>query len=284
MSESALYRVIVDSLSAHVAVLDRDGVIIETNRAWRDFAQENGMSTAPHCRGVNYLAICDADQDHELSGYIARAIRRVISGEIKEFLTQYPCHSPTEQRWFSMRVVPFRGQDRLQRVIITHEDITPIMLVQERLRHKEEQLRQRSAKLEETNIALEVLLERRAKDRQDLEERMVANIRELVQPYLERLQACALPSREKTLIDIALTHLEDITAPFLQRLSSLHLTLTPQEVEVATLVRQGKSSKEIAEALGISVAAISFHRKNLRAKLGLTKTGANLRTHLLSLQ
>ena len=284
MADQEMYKVIVNSLSAHVAVLDEHGVIIETNRAWQQFARENGMLEPVDCVGLNYLSTCDADgREGSDSRLIGRAIRQVIAGEINEFLIPYPCHSPTEQRWYNLRVVPYRDQ-AARRVIITHENITPIMLAQEKLQRQELELQHKSEKLEETNVALKVLLEHRQRDLQQLEERIVANIRELALPYVEKLRDAALNERQRTMAEIAVNHLHDIVSPFLNRLSSINLLLTPQEIEVAAMVRQGKSSQEIADVLMVSVATISFHRKKLRSKLGLRKNGANLRTYLLSLQ
>ncbi len=284
MVGAEMYRVIVDSLSTHVAVLDENGIIVETNRAWQEFARKNGMRDPVDCVGFNYLATCETGTcDERDSLVIGRAIRQVIAGEIEEFLTQYPCHSPGEQRWYSLRVVPYRDR-RARRVIVTHENITPIILAQEKLRRQDKELQRKTEKLEETNIALKVLLDHRQRDREQLEERIVANIRELAMPYLHKLLDSPLPQRQLTLVDIVVHHLEDIISPFLNRLSAINLLLTPQEIEVAAMVRQGKSSQEIADVLGVSVATISFHRKKLRRKLGLSRNGANLRTYLLSLQ
>jgi DNA-binding CsgD family transcriptional regulator/PAS domain-containing protein len=284
MAAEEMYRVIVDSLSTHVAVLDENGVIVETNRAWQQFARDNGMPEPVDCIGLSYLATCatkTGDQDE--SHLLGRAIRQVIAGEVEEFLTQYPCHSPQEKRWFSLRVVPYRDR-RTRRVIVTHENITPIMLAQERLRRQEKELQQKTDKLEETNIALKVLLEQRQRDREQMEERIVANIRELAVPSLEKLRQSALNQRQQTLVDIVVAHLDEVGSPFLNRRSTVNLLLTPQEIEVAALVRQGKSSQEIADVLGVSLATVSFHRQKLRRKLGLAQRGVNLRTYLLSLR
>lgn len=284
MNKQDMCRVIVNSLVTHVAVLDDKGFILETNAAWQDFARENGMQDPVDCIGLNYLHVCDSSNDatNEAS-VVGTAIRKVINGHLAEFSTQYACHSPTEQRWYILRVLPYRSEGE-RKVIVTHENITQMILIQEELRAKEEQLRQEAEKLEETNIAMKVLLEHRNRDRQELEERFLANIRELVLPYLERLNTGRLQQREKALISIIKEHLHDISSPFLNRLSALHQLLTPQELEVSLLVRQGKSSQEISDILNISVATVSFHRKKLRKKLGLDNRSQNLRTYLLSLQ
>ena len=285
ITDDYMYEIIVDSLSAHVAVLDEHGVIVQTNRAWQEYGQENGLQGNHDSVGTNYLAICDISRDAgELEGEIVPVgIQKVLSGELQEFVTQYPCHSPNRRRWFNLRVLPYRS-DRSQRVLVVHEDVTPLFLAQEELQHKEEEIRNQNEKLEETNIALKVLLEHRDRDREELEQRIAANIKELVLPYVEKLKSRRMGNREQVLTDIIESNLLDIVTPFLQKLSSLHLLLTPQEVDVASLVRQGKSSQEIADVLGLSINTISFHRKNLRRKLGLDDRSRNLRTYLLSLQ
>ncbi|WP_136805993.1 LuxR C-terminal-related transcriptional regulator [Desulfosediminicola flagellatus] len=284
MKTPDMYKVILNSLDTHVAVLDGEGYILETNAAWQNFARDNGMQGAIDCVGMNYLHICDQSKGTDITvTTIGTAIRGVIDGTVSEYSTQYPCHSPTEKRWYSLKVLPYRSAGQ-QRVIITHENITDMILIQEELRAKEELLSHKAEKLEETNIAMKVLLDHRNRDRQELENRFLANIRELVLPYLEKLKTARLQQREKALLSIMEEHLNDISSPFLNRLSSLHLMLTPQELEVALLVRQGKSSQEISDVLNIAVATVSFHRKKLRNKLGLESRTQNLRTYLLSLQ
>jgi hypothetical protein len=259
---SSMYETIVNSLSAHVAVLNNKGLIIETNRAWQQFAAENGMPGAVDCVNMNYLNICStAEEEGEREGEIvALGIQKVLAGELLEFVTQYPCHSPTRRRWFNLRILPYISKNE-HRIITVHEDITPLVLTQEELRQKEQELRKKSEKLEETNVALKVLLDHRDRDLEELEQRIAVNIKELVLPYVEKLKNRRVGSREETLVEIIETNLQDIAMPFLNKLSSLHLMLTPQEVDVASLVRQGKSSQEIADVFGLSVNTISFHRK-----------------------
>lgn len=283
--DNSKYGIIVDSLSAHVAVLDERGVIVETNRAWQRFAEENEMVGRLDSVGDDYLAVCEAarkrgDPEGEL---VARGIQQVLAGEIPEFVLQYPCHSPTRKQWYNLRVLPYRSTAE-HWVLVVHEDISAIIAAQEELRRKEEELLGKSEKLEEANVALKVLIEHRQRDLEDLEQRFTANIRELVLPYTEKLKARLKGEQERALLEIVEDHLGDIISPFLHRLSSLQLLLTPQEVEVAILVRQGRRSQEISDLLGVSLSTVSFHRKNLRRKLGLEERSRNLRTFLLSLQ
>lgn len=285
MPPKNIYKVALNSLSAHVAILDKDGVIIETNTAWREFALANGMTENPSSIGENYITISESasEKPNDEPSVIAHGIRKVISGDIKEFFINYPCHTPQKKSWYALRVVPFREPES-QKVILTHEDITPLIQAQRILAKNEALLREQAEKLEENNIALKVLLKHREDDKKHLEDDVLANVRELILPYVERLLEADLESRERTTVEIIHERLNEVISPFLNRLSSLNIMLTPQEINVATLVREGRTSKEIADVLMISVSAVDFHRKHIRKKLNMTGSGKNLRSQLLSLQ
>ena len=283
MKRANMCREIIDSLSAHIAILDQEGVILLTNRAWQEFGAANSLQDPIDSLGENYLSITEQSED-KTGHIIAQGIRKVISGDLQEFFTDYPCHSPTENRWFALRVVRLHSAAGDLQVIVSHEDITPIMQAQVNLRKKEEELFQQKKMLEESNVALRVLLEHREKDRLSLEENVLANVRKLVVPYVEELNYRKLDDRSRNLVGIIHQRLEEIASPFLNRLTSLNRLLTPREIDVASLVREGKTSKEIADLLTISVSGVDFHRKMIRNKLGLTNEKANLRSYLLSLQ
>jgi len=151
------------------------------------------------------------------------------------------------------------------------------------LLQKEEELRLKSINLEEANTALKVLLKRGEQDKNELEDKVLSNIKELALPYVEKLRNTGLDDKQKTLLEILESNLNDIVSPFLKKLSSQYLNLTPTEIQVANLIREGKSTKEIAEVLTISERAIEFHRNNIRDKLGLKKSKANLRSYLMTL-
>jgi DNA-binding CsgD family transcriptional regulator len=201
---------------------------------------------------------------------------------VREFAYDYPCHSPTGQHWYYMRAIRMIGDDPL-RVVVSHEDITALKLTEEELRRSRQAIAEREKSLEETNIALKVLLKQREEDKADLERKVLANVKGLVFPYLEKLRSARLKPREQTLVEIVETHLKDIISPFLQHMANADLVLTPQEMQVAALIRDGKSSKEIASILIVSEATVNFHRKNLRTKFGLTNKRVNLRAYLLSM-
>ncbi|MDD9301832.1 MAG: hypothetical protein HUK40_05535 [Desulfobacter sp.] len=171
-------RAILNSLSAHVAILNKNGIIIETNRAWKQFARSNKIRIRPDTIHINYLEICDTALDDQ-SGkaqQVSEGIRSLINGEIDEFLTEYPCHGPEKKRWFYMRATRLADSDPLQ-LVVSHEDITQIKLAETALKKREKELEIQKTNHEETITALKVLLKQRDADRQELEERFVSNIK-----------------------------------------------------------------------------------------------------------
>jgi DNA-binding CsgD family transcriptional regulator len=280
-----LATTVLNSLSAHIAILDADGVILETNKAWRRFAEDNrGGGDPDHGIGRNYLSICDAAEGPGArdAQRVAEGIRQVIRGEVDEFLYDYPCHSPSGKHWYYMRAVRTTGEVPL-RVVVSHEDITALKLTEEALRRSRRSLDEQARSLEEANIALKVLLDQRDRDREALERNVLGNVKGLVMPYVEKLKGARLKPPERTLVEIVEAHLQDIISPLLQRIAHADIILTPQEMQVAAMIKDGRSSKEIAEVLHITEATVNFHRKNLRIKFGLKNRRVNLRSHLLSM-
>ncbi len=161
-------------------------------------------------------------------------------------------------------------------------DITERRRMEEALRAREEELEHKSRNLEEMNTALRVLLKHREEDKSELEEKILSNVKKLVVPYVEKLRKSRLTAEQASYVEILEDHLQDILSPFLRNLGTRHLNLTPKEIQVASLIREGRTSKEIAEVLGVSARAVDFHRDNIRIKLGLKNKKANLRSFLLS--
>jgi len=162
-------------------------------------------------------------------------------------------------------------------------DITQRREAEEQLKKREQELLTKSRSLEEINIALKVLLGQREKDKTELEDSIMQNMQKLVKPYVEKLKNGTLAPREAAYVRILEMSLNDIVSPFANKLTSKLSALTPKEIEVAKLVKEGKTTKEIAALLCGSIRAVEFHRDNIRSKLGLKKTDKNLRSYLLSL-
>jgi PAS domain S-box-containing protein len=112
----------LDSLRAHIAVLDERGEIIMTNRAWSVFASANDAG-ATEGVGANYLTACDAAKDDELARQAGAGLRAIIAGSSSEYTIEYPCHGPDVERWFLLRAARYAGPGPT-RVVVAHDDIT----------------------------------------------------------------------------------------------------------------------------------------------------------------
>ena len=101
---------------------------------------------------------------------------------------------------------------------------------------------------------------------------------------MNKLKSSGLDERQATYLEIVESNLKEIVSPFATKLSSEYLGFTPKELQVASLVKEGKTTKEIAELLHSSTSAIRFHRDNIRKKLDIKSKKRNLRSSLLSLK
>ena len=115
----------LDGLSAHIAIVDEAGDILAVNSAWRAFAADAACAPVAVNEGANYFRACQGatGDEGETAGRIAQAIREVLAGRLPFFSLEYPCHSPTEKRWFQVRVTRFPGQGPA-RAVVAHENVT----------------------------------------------------------------------------------------------------------------------------------------------------------------
>ncbi len=167
--------------------------------------------------------------------------------------------------------------------VVSFLDITEKKKTALKLKDYENEIHVQAVNLEETNTALKVLLRHRDEDQTAIEQKIVANINKLVFPYLEKLETMKLNEIQLQHLDVIRTNLNSIISPFLRNLTIEQRNLTPREIQIAGLVKDGKTTKEITEILNISSTAIDFHRKNIRLKLGIKNKRTNLRSLLLSL-
>jgi PAS domain S-box-containing protein len=163
-------------------------------------------------------------------------------------------------------------------------DIRDLKRTENALKEREKELEVRTANLGEVNAALRVLLKRMEEDKKELEDKVRLNVQQMIHPYLERLKAAGMSERQRGHLQKLEANLNEIMSPFTQNLLTDHPRLTPAELQVANLIRQGKSSKEIADDLGLSQRTVETHRRNMRNKLGLKDQKGNLRSYLLSRQ
>ncbi|WP_396611927.1 PAS domain-containing protein [Haloferax sp. S1W] len=141
MEEVSLIERAFDELPTEVAILDAHGDIVYTNRAWRTFADANDYVGSNDSLGVNYLDVCDAVRDtDETARVVADGIRALIAGERDLLSVEYPCHSPTEYRWFLLRGIPFDTPRHGRFVLLIHLDITDRRLMELQVNEKNHHL------------------------------------------------------------------------------------------------------------------------------------------------
>ena len=151
------------------------------------------------------------------------------------------------------------------------------------LKEAEKSLKIKSGNLQELNAALRVLLKQREADKVELEEKILSNIKELALPYLDIIKKSKLDERTTAYISLLESNLKEIISPFSERLTSKYMRMTTKEIMIANFIKEGKTSKEIADILHISKGAVDIHRYRLRNKLGLNKKKANLKSYLSNL-
>jgi len=178
-----------------------------------------------------------------------------------------------------------RYRDRLEELV--RERTSELARVNEELqrdiekrRDMESTLRVKSRDIEEANTALRVLLKQREEDKMELEEKISSNVKELLLRYIRMLRETKLNENQTLLVNIVENNLEDLLSSFPRKLASFDFT--PREMEVILLIREGRSTKEIAGLLNVCTDAVSRHRYHIRKKLGINRKGGTLRSHLRS--
>ena len=192
---------------------------------------------------------------------------RVINGSLLTFhVIKVPMHDSTG------KVTGLCGIAR---------DITERKRFEQQLLAKE---RDQARYLEEMNITLKVLLDSREKEKKQAQETIVSKVRKIIYPYLEKMDASNLDEENRIYLSIIRTNLDELLSPFINPLSQQYLNLTSMEMRIADLIKQGKSTKEIAGMLKVSPFAVSFHRNNIRKKCGLLNAKKNLMVYLNTIE
>jgi PAS domain S-box-containing protein len=272
----ARYRAVVQDQTELICRFTPDGKLSFVNDAYcryfgKDADELIGQTFIPMIpeedREIVKTHFASVDQDNPVLEHEHRVIPR--DGKI--------CW----QRWINRGI--FDKSGHMVEFQAVGRDITERKRAEEKLLKTNEALTAQARTLKELNTALKVLLERRDADKGELAGKVVSNVKELVLPYVESLKKTGLDDRQTAYTSIIESNLKEIVSPFLQQLASRHFGLTPKEIQVAGLVKQGKTTKEIAELFNVSARAVQYHRHNIRAKLGLKNQQANLGAYLSSL-
>ncbi|MBW2449198.1 MAG: PAS domain S-box protein [Deltaproteobacteria bacterium] len=188
-----------------------------------------------------------------------------------------------QERWLDLSpaLINYSGQTAILAIAY---DITENKQDKDSLLVREQELKNKANDLEEMNAALRVLLKKRDEDKIEFEEKIQFNVKQLIDPYLYDFEKTRLSSRQATLLGIIKTNIDEIISPFARNFASIKYRLTPQEIKIASLIRQGKTTKIVAELMGLSLRTIEFHRTKIRHKMGLKDKTDSLQAYLLNLK
>ena len=119
-------QAVFDSLTAHIAVLDHTGTVLQTNAAWHQYTVESGFSGRPCCQSGSYLEILAylTEQDAQTVTAAEIGITAVRAGELPYFHLPQPFFTPLDKRWVSLKVTPIH--DGAKRLVVSHEDVTQL--------------------------------------------------------------------------------------------------------------------------------------------------------------
>jgi PAS domain S-box-containing protein len=261
------YRELADLLPQTVFEIDKKGNLTFANR--HGF-ETSGYTQEDLSNGLNALKLfIPAHRDRA-----RKNIRKVLSGKKSpgnEYTALRKDGSTFPAIVYSGAIIRKGKSVGLRGILI---DITERKQALAQMKEKEGALKAKKQELQEVNAALRVLLKGRDRDRAEFEEKVLSNVKELVTPYIGKLQKTRLDTKQATYVRILESNLSDIVSPFVRQLSSRYSALTPTEIQVAQLIREGQNS---------SKRTIESHRQSIRIKLGIKDTKANLRSHLSSI-
>ncbi len=267
-----MWRSLTENIPSFITVLDKDHKVLYLNKTYKKHTMQQVVGT----KFTDYIATehCEIVKDK---------VERVFKTGRSVTFENRGVGPDDEFVWYENYLAPIDRQQPFKRIIFISQNITDHKLAQSMLLKSKNELESKTKNLEELNAALNVLLNKRQEDKKALEDSILSNVRTLIEPYLAKLKVSKLHPKQETLLNILESNLNEIISPFTSNLTSKYLNLTPKEIEIANLVRHGKSSKEIAEIQGLASKTIAGHRELIRKKLGLTNKKINLKTYLQTL-
>ncbi len=286
-------------------ISERTKLVLGIENDLAHFLDQAICCMAPEDRERFHASVRDATQAEDTWDFICRFIKpdgeeiyvRGISQPVRhghELIFSGVLFNVTEQRLLDKELK--RHREQLEEMVLSRtseltdalekltKEIEARKKTEAALRFREMELQDRGIELEEMNAALKVLLKQREEDKSSMELNIVSNMKTFVIPHVEKIEGMCLEDDLKKSITMIKSHLEEITSPFIRRISAEYLGFTPSEIQVASLIREGKSSKEIARLLNISLNTVHTYRFNIRKKAGLKNNKINLRSYLKTLE
>jgi PAS domain S-box-containing protein len=266
------YREIFELSPEAIVLLDNKGNILDVNariQDWLDYSREEVI-------GKKFLDLPFLSTEGK-SKAMVKFSDRLAGKKVPPYEIDFYTKSGEKRVG---RIVANPIKDANGEII---QDLGLISDITER-KKAEQELKKKKRNLEEVNTALKVLLEKRESDKAELGENVLLNVAELIIPYLQKLKMKSSSDEEGVYFDIIESNLKDIVSPFMHNLSVNFTQLSPTEIQVIDMIKQGQTTKEIAKMMNVATSTIDTHRNHIRKKLGLKNQKINLSTYLTSLK
>lgn len=278
------FKTIFENANDHIAYVSLDGTVIDVNHKFEDVFGH----TREEVIGKKYYEFTVLTKE-DWRKTIDHAWRLLAGQTAPNEVLEFEARARDGRKlYIEVNPVAVTKDGETKGILAITRDVTARKREEELLRRNRDELerlvQERTSNLEEANAALRLMLQKAEEVKTELEDTIRSNVRQFVFPYLERLKKTELDEIQNTYLSSLEQSLNDITSPLLPGASTQYLKLTPTEIQVANLVKQGRTTKDIAEILNMSLRTIDTHRYNIRTKLGLRNKKANLRTFLLSMQ
>jgi DNA-binding NarL/FixJ family response regulator len=274
---------ILDKLPIGLALLDKNFVLREQNRTYADYLRIYSPLGPDKALNTCYFDYMPGSK-LQLENLFREARDQKITKTLYDYELWLTYETGKEPTYWDASLTPaFDKTDNSSGIVIFCLDVTQRFRALERARNAEKERAQLVRKLAETKSALKVMLDLKEETKKELEERFVVNVHDIVLPLIARLKNGGLKLQHREILDLIESTLFNITSNFAHKLNAPAFRLTPREILIASLIKAGKTTKEISDTLVISPSSIECHRANLRKKLGLKNQKINLESFLLSI-
>ena len=254
-------------------LLDQRFSLTGYNRGYAEILSRYNLGIPEAGRGVSYFDCVPACTER-LKPILARTLDHGRPMALSNMVLEADLgDKKVATLWNSYHAPVVDSTGRVSGVLAFIHDVTPRTEAEARVRELE-------AQVAELKSALRTVMALKTEDKGLLETRLAANVTHLVRQPLEDLKATGLTPRQRSFLRVAEAGLDEFTSPFSEALATSGWNLTPRETRIAHLIKSGKSTKEIADLLCISVGSVNTHRHHLRKKLGLTRHPISLRAFL----
>jgi len=278
-----LYKTVFEFANDQIVLLDTEGRVAEVNEAVKSifgYTREDVIGTKYYDLSIFPPEVARELEENFDHDFMYREISPILEMEL--------IGKNGHKIYAEITTRPVDRKGAVFGMVVVLRDVTDKKLAEMALSEHRDNLEalveQRTRNLEEANTALKVLLRSREEDKIELEERMMINVTGLVFPFIEELKNTKLSSQQKRYVDILENNIKNFISPFLYKITSRYISLTPTELKVADLIKQGKRTKEIAESLKMSERTVEKHRYQIRKKIGIKDRKVSLATHLMSMK